>query len=253
MTLADQYDGFLVDIDGVVLLGEEALPGAVEALGELANAGKPYAFVTNNPRLAPEGHADLLRSLGIEVPDERVVTSAQALITLVLSGPGPGSRAIVVGTESFLGQAEGAGIEPLPFDDWAEAESVMVSGHEDFSYPELRAASMAAGRGVLFGATGRAPTMPMPDGHWPGTGSILAAIETASGARAQVTGKPDPAIFEAGLDALGRPDRVAMIGDRLESDRAGAKAVGLDGILVSGGGDPSGADHLVTSLSDLIG
>ena len=253
MALADDYDAFLVDIDGVVLLGEEPIPGAVEALEALAGAGKPYAFVTNNPRLSPGEHAELLRSFGIELADERMVTSAQTLVSLVLSGPGAGSGAIVIGTDSFRGQVEAAGIEALPFDEWERAESVMVSGHEEFSYPELRAASMAAATGVLFGATGRDPTMPMPDGHWPGTGSILAAIETASGATATVTGKPEPAIFETGLDVLGRPERVAMIGDRLDSDIAGARTVGIDGILVSADGDPAGADHCMAGLSDLIG
>lgn len=253
MALADLYDGFLVDIDGVVLLGEEPIPGAVEALGALKDAGKPYAFVTNNPRLAPDEHAELLRSYGIEVPSERMVTSAQTLVSLVLSGPGTGSGALVIGTDSFRSQVESAGIEILPLGEWKRAESVMVSGHEEFSYPELRAASMAAATGVLFGATGRDPTMPMPDGHWPGTGAILAAIETASGAVAQVTGKPEPAIFEAGLEALGRPERVAMVGDRVDSDMAGARAVGIDGILVSAGADRDGADHLVSGLTDLIG
>lgn len=252
MALIDRYDGFLIDIDGVVLLGEEPLPGAVEALTTLADAGRPYAFVTNNPRLAPGEQADLLRSFGIEVADGRLVTSAQTLVSLILEGPGPGSPAVVIGTDSFRGQVEEAGIEPLPVDGWQRAESVMVSGHEELTYGELRAASMAAATGVPFGATGRDPTMPMPDGHWPGTGAILAAIETASGREATVTGKPEPAIFEAGLDAIGRPGRVAMIGDRLDSDIAGAKAVGIDGILVSAGREAGGADHLIAGLAELV-
>ena len=94
--------------------------------------------------------------------------------------------------------------------------------------------------------------MPMPDGHWPGTGAILAAIETASGREATVTGKPEPAIFEAGLDAIGRPGRVAMIGDRLDSDIAGAKAIGIAGILVSAGREAGGADHLIAGLAELV-
>ena len=252
MALADLYDGFLVDIDGVVLLGEDPLPGAVEALAVLAAAGKPYAFVTNNPRLSPGEHAEALRAFGIELDDDRMVTSAQTLVSLILEGPGPESPAVVIGTDSFRGQVEEAGIHPVPEQEWARAESVMVSGHEELTYGELRAASMAAATGVPFGATGRDPTMPMPDGHWPGTGAILAAIETASGARATVTGKPEPAIFEAGLDAIGRPGRVAMIGDRPDTDIAGAKAVGLDGILVSSEDDPVDADHLIAGLVELV-
>ena len=252
MALVDRYDGLLIDIDGVVLLGEEPLPGAVVALAELAAAGRPYAFVTNNPRLAPGEQADLLRSFGIEVPEGRLVTSAQTLVSLILEGPGPGSPAVVIGTDSFRGQVEEAGIEPLPVDGWQRAESVMVSGHEELTYGELRAASMAAATRVPFGATGRDPTMPMPDGNWPGTGAILAAIETASGREATVTGKPEPAIFEAGLDAIGRPGRVAMIGDRTDTDIAGAKAVGIDGILVSSGTEAGDADHLIAGLADLV-
>ena len=252
MALADRYDAFLIDIDGVVLLGEEPLPGAVEALATLADADKPYAFVTNNPRLSPGEQAELLRSFGIELADERMVTSAQTLVSLILEGPGPGSPAVVIGTDSFRAQVEEAGIEPLPVDGWQRAESVMVSGHEELTYGELRAASMAAATGVPFGATGRDPTMPMPDGHWPGTGAILAAIETASGREATVTGKPEAAIFEAGLDAIGRPGRVAMVGDRPDTDIAGAKAVGIEGILVSTGAGRGDADHLVTGLADLV-
>lgn len=253
MALADEYDGFLIDIDGVVLLGEDPLPGAVDALAKLADTGRPYAFVTNNPRLSGDEHAELLRRRGIEVADGRVVTSARTLISLILEGPGEGSPAVVVGTDSFRRQVEEAGIEPVPLDEWRRAESVMVSGHEDFSYPELKAAAMAAREGALLGATGRDPTMPMPDGPWPGTGSILAAVETASGVEATVTGKPAPAIFEAGLELLGRPERVAMVGDRPDSDIAGAKSVGIAGILVSPGDDPAGADHLIPDLAGLVG
>ncbi|MFM8519541.1 MAG: HAD-IIA family hydrolase [Solirubrobacterales bacterium] len=260
MALADEYDGFLIDIDGVVLLGEDPLPGAVEALAKLAETGAPYAFVTNNPRLSGDGHAELLRRQGIEAADGQVVTSARTLISLVLEGPGEGSPAVVIGTDSFRRQVEEAGIEPVPLDEWRRAESVMVSGHEDFSYPELKAAAMAAREGALLGATGRDPTMPMPDGPWPGTGSILAAVETASGVEATVTGKPAPAIFEAALDLLGRPERVAMIGDRADTDVAGAQAVGIDGILVSRPGSEAAQpeiewvdpDHRIQSVMELF-
>ena len=179
MALADLYDGFLVDIDGVVLLGEDPLPGAVEALAVLAAAGKPYAFVTNNPRLSPGEHAEALRAFGIELDDDRMVTSAQTLVSLILEGPGPESPAVVIGTDSFRGQVEEAGIHPVPEQEWARAESVMVSGHEELTYGELRAASMAAATGVPFGATGRDPTMPMPDGHWPAAGACPTARRRA--------------------------------------------------------------------------
>lgn len=261
MAIIDRYDGLLIDIDGVVRVGDEFLPDAVEAIGLMGSRGLPYAFVTNSPRLTPAEHAEELRAGGVPVPERGVVTSAETLISLVLDEAGEGSRAVVVGTESFHRQVAEAGIGEVPLDAWAEAGVVMVSGHDRFDYRELKAAAMAARGGAILAATGRDPTMPMPDGHWPGTGAILAAIETASGVEATVTGKPFPAIFEAGLDAIGRPGRVGMIGDRADTDVAGAQAVGLDGILVSRPGSVvaqpevgwAEPDHRIESLLGLFG
>ena len=97
-------------------------------------------------------------------------------------------------------------------------------------YADLRDATLAVGRGATFLATGRDPTLPMPEGHWPGTGAILAAVETATGRTAEIVGKPSPRLFETALDRLGE-GRTLVVGDRLDSDIAAADA-GLDGALV---------------------
>lgn len=261
MAIIDHYDGFLIDIDGVVRVGDEFLPDAVEAISALEARGTPYAFVTNSPRLTPAEHADELRAGGVAVPEAGVITSAETLISFVHGKLGSGAAAIVIGTPSFHAQVREAGFGELPLDRWENAEAVMVSGHDLFDYGELKAAAMAARKGALLAATGRDSTMPMPDGHWPGTGAILASIETASGAQATVTGKPYPAIFEAGLEAIGRPGRVAMIGDRADTDVAGAQAVGMEGILLTLPDSPAGQpevdwvapDHRIESLLDLFG
>lgn len=260
MAIIDRYDGLLIDIDGVVRVGNEFLPDARDAITELEARGLPYAFVTNSPRLTPAEHAEELRAAGVPVPDGGVVTAAETLISFILDLTGAGIGAVVVGTDSFRRQVAEAGIEEVALDRWQDATAVMVSGHERFDYGELKAAAMAARAGAVLAATGSDPTMPMPDGHWPGTGSILAAIETASGAQATVTGKPFPAIFEAGLEAIGRPGKVAMVGDRSDTDVAGAQAVGLDGILVSRPESASAQpgvewvdpDHRIGSLLDLF-
>jgi HAD superfamily hydrolase (TIGR01450 family) len=269
--LADLYDGFLIDLDGVVWLGHEPLPGAVETLNQLTREGKPVAFVTNSPRLSPAEHAGVLRDSGVEARDEQVVTAGSTLIALAHERLGPSPRVIATGTPSFLAQLEVTGIERLALDDWREAEGVLVTGHAGFDYTELKAAAMAARNGAMLAATGRDPTMPMPDGLWPGTGSILAAIETAAETTGIITGKPEKAIFEAGLaaigpsagpggvtDAQGKQLRFAMIGDRLDTDVGGAQAAGLDGILVTGGAGEGGpadieADHVISSLAGLLG
>lgn len=272
MRLADRYDGFLIDLDGVVWLGHDFIDGAVETLNALAEEGKPVAFVTNSPRQSPAEHAESLRQGGVPVEDGRVITAGTTLIALALERFGREPEVIATGTGSFLRQLSDSGILLLKHSDWGRAEAVLVSGHSGFDYGELKAASMAARAGALLAATGRDPTMPMPDGLWPGTGSILAAIETASGKTGIITGKPERRIFEAGLEAIGltagRPDateageesiRVAMIGDRLDTDVGGAQAAGLDGILVSPAWtrEPSDeaavtADHVITRLSDLL-
>ena len=280
MRLADRYDGFLIDLDGVVWLGHDFIDGAVETLNALADECKPFAFVTNSPRQSPAEHAETLRRGGIPVEDGRVVTAGTTLIALALERFGPEPEVIATGTDSFLRQLSDAGISLLDHSAWDQAEAVLVSGHSGFDYGELKAASMAARAGALLAATGRDPTMPMPEGLWPWTGSILAAIETASGRQGVITGKPEARIFETGLkaigastgergitDADGEPIRVAMIGDRADTDVAGGQAAGLDGILVDPsaraagpgrsdgpGGSTEGTvpDHVIGSLSDLL-
>jgi glycerol-1-phosphatase len=109
---------------------------------------------------------------------------------------------------------------------------VVVGGHEKFDYDELRAAATAVGGGAALYATGRDAAFPTADGPMPATGAILAAIETATNVTAVVLGKPSRYVFEIAREALTDRERVAMIGDHLASDIAGAKAAGLDAILV---------------------
>ena len=260
MAIADSYDAFLCDIDGVMWLGHEFIDGSVETVNELMAGGKPVCFVTNNPRLAPSEQADLLRGGGVEIEDRQVVTAASTLIGLAIERHGEGAPVFVVGSPSFHGQLSAAGFELLDPADPAGAKAVLMSGHRGFDYEELKVSSMLVRDGVDLIATSADPTMPMPDGLWPGSGSILAAIETASGRKGTTTGKPEPALFEAGLDVLGRPGRVAMIGDRVDTDIAGAQACGLEGILVTSSPNHKAdlaasstvPDHQITSLRDLL-
>lgn len=258
MALADQYDGFLIDLDGVVWLGHELIDGSARALEALSRAGKPVAFVTNSPRVSPAEQARVMVDQGIDTDASRIVTAGSTLLSLALDELGSGAEVFATGTPAFLQQVTDAGLNPLEEAEWQRAAGVLVTGHPRFDYDELKAASMAARSGVFFAATGRDPTMPMADGLWPGTGSILAAIETASGRRAQIAGKPEKPIFMAGLEVLGLPEgaRVAMIGDRLDTDVGGAQAAGLDGILVTGNDSiPPGTDitpqHQIGSLSEI--
>jgi len=261
VAISDSYDGFLIDLDGVVWLGGEMIEGAGRAIRDLAGQGKRIAFVTNSPRLSPAERTAQLREHGVTIEDRQMITAGRVLVDLIREEAGEGAPVFATGTPSFLSQVESAGLKRLGPDRWREAAAVALTVHDRFDYSELRAAAMAARAGALLAASARDPTMPMPDGLWPGTGSLVAAVETASGRTARIAGKPEAPIFRAGIEALGLPDgaRVAMVGDRMDSDIAGAGKAGIDGILVAGNessGDPEGGgirpDHRIASLAGLV-
>ena len=116
-----------------------------------------------------------------------------------------------------------------------EADAVVVSAHRGFDYGELLSAKRALDAGARLFATSRDPTMPFPGGEVPGTGAVLAAVETASGKRATIAGKPEPHLFAMAREALGECESVAMVGDRLASDIEGGYRAGLETILVLSG------------------
>jgi glycerol-1-phosphatase len=108
---------------------------------------------------------------------------------------------------------------------------VVVAGTEDLVYDDLRHAALAVRRGADFVATGRDPTYPQPDGLWPGTGAIVAAVEYATGRTAEIVGKPQPQLLKTALDRLG-DGRTLVVGDRVDTDLGAAAAAGLDAALV---------------------
>jgi len=141
----------------------------------------------------------------------------------------------VIGAPAFHDSVAAAGLKPLEGETGREADAVLVSGHRDFDYGELLTATLALqARASLF-ATSRDPTLPMPGGAWPGTGAILAAVETASGARAEIGGKPERHLFGQARALIGDAERVAMVGDRLASDIEGGRRAGLATVLVLSG------------------
>jgi glycerol 3-phosphatase-2 len=233
--IIDDYDGFLVDLDGVVWLGRDPIPGSPEALATMIAAGKELVFVTNNPSKSPEAYAEKLRGFGVELGPERIVTAGIVVTQLALEAAGPGGGALVLGREPLRELIAGAGLRLVDIDHATEAAVVVVSGFRDFTYDYLRASKQALDAGAALVATSHDPTMPMTGGEWPGTGAILAAVEVASGKVATIAGKPERHLFELALSRIPDAKRVAMVGDRLSSDIAGGHAAGLDTVLVQSG------------------
>ena len=235
VAIADEFDGFLVDLDGVVWVGREPVPGSAEALRKLLGAGKEIVFVTNNPGRPPATYAERLREAGVPVADDRVVTAGVVTARLAAERAGTGATAFAIGAPAFHETAAAAGLALLEGEAGHGADAVLVSGHRGFDYEELLTATLALQRGAALFATSRDPTLPMPGGAWPGTGSILAAVETASGARAEIGGKPEHHLFDQARELIGGAERVAMVGDRIASDIEGGRRAGLETILVLSG------------------
>lgn len=259
MALADDFDGLLIDLDGVVWIGSEPVPGAAEALRALQGMGKELAFVTNNPGRHPAAYAERLGELGVEVGAERVITAGTVTARLAAAAAN-GGGAFVIGGVPLKEMVAAAGAELLEGEPAREARVVVVSGHRGFDYEELLTAKRALDGGAALLATSHDPTMPMPGGEWPGTGAVLAAVETASGRSAEIGGKPERHLFEMALEAIGAPARAAMVGDRISSDIAGGRAAGLETVLVlsgtTGRAEAEAAqpppDHIAESLAGLL-
>jgi glycerol-1-phosphatase len=227
----EPYDIFLLDLDGCVWVGDAPTPGAVEAVGELRAAGRRLAFVTNDARHSEEDFVRKLWRLGFQAAREEVVTVGGAL-QYVLAESGH-ATAFVVGSPAVHRHVSDAGLRILNGSDLADRVDVVVlSGHERFDFDELKGAVQAALRGAALWCTGRDATFPMPDGPWPGTGAVVAAVEAATGARARSVGKPEPELFLTAIDRLGADGRALVVGDRLDADVGGARAAGLDGAIV---------------------
>jgi glycerol 3-phosphatase-2 len=258
--LLDSYDQLILDLDGCVYVGDSATPGAVEAVAALREAGKGVAFVTNNSRHSAEDYVSKLWSLGIQASLSDVVTVGWAMQHL-LAETRRGRTAFVIGTQAMHRHVEGAGLRVLNGTDLASrAEVVVVSGTDHLAYDDLRSAVLAIRRGAELLATSRDPTYPMPDGLWPGTGAILAAVEYAAGATAAIVGKPEPQLMLTALDRLG-DGRTLVVGDSIASDVEAARRARLDAALVLTGGtsaadvdsqDGEGLVAVAESLSDLV-
>ena len=239
-----RYDNVLLDLDGTLWVGDDALPGAADAVAALREAGKGVAYITNDVRHSPEEFVRKLWRLGFQANVEQIITCGAA-VQFLLAERRDGGAAFVIGSQALVDHVADAGLRIVNNTEFAtRADVVVVGAHQDFDYRELRIGAQAVLRGAeLIGAT-RDATFPMPDGPWPGSGALLAAVETAAGTRAaQIVGKPEPALYDTARDRLGEGSYIA-VGDRLDTDVAGARRAGIDSALVLTG---------ATSRADLDG
>jgi glycerol 3-phosphatase-2 len=257
-SLSERYDAFLFDLDGVLYRGDEPVPGASEALAALRLAGRRPAFVTNNSARTPAAVAERLRRLGIEAAADEVETSA--LTTAELLHRRDCRSAFVVGEEGIREALRAVGIKVLESDP-PSADAVVVGWDRGADYAKLRTASILVERGAAFVGTNGDASWPAPDGtRWPGAGALLAVIATTTGARPEIVGKPNAPLYVAALARAGGGEPL-VIGDRLDTDIAGAAALGWDSLLVLTGvtrrddleGSPVRPTYVAEDLSILHG
>jgi glycerol 3-phosphatase-2 len=227
MALADRYECFLFDLDGVLYRADRAVPNAAAAVARLRASGKHVVFMTNNSSRTPERVADRLRRLGIEAQASDVVTSAMATADLLASR---GGSVFVVGEEGVRTALADAGITILDGDP-PTADHVVVGWDRYADYAKLRTASLLVQRGARLVATNADPSYPAPDGLWPGAGALLSVVTVTTGAEPEIVGKPHGQVFRTALRRAGG-GKPLVIGDRLDTDVAGAAALGWDSLLV---------------------
>jgi HAD superfamily hydrolase (TIGR01450 family) len=226
------YDRVLLDLDGCVWVGDEPTPDAVEAVDTLRAAGIAVSFVTNNAMHLAEDFVQRLWSMGFRASLEEVVTAGAAVQHALVDRP-QWRRAYVIGAPALHRHVEAAGVKIA---NGTELETrpdvVVVAAHPGFAFEDLRVATLGVFAGAAILGSDNDANYPTPEGPCPGTGAVLAALTTATGAEALIAGKPRRDIFDAALDRLGGEGRTLMIGDRLDADIGGAQAAGLDAALV---------------------
>jgi glycerol-1-phosphatase len=231
--LIEGYDAALFDLDGVVYLGPVAVPRAPEGIAELRRRGVHVGFVTNNAARPPRAVAEHLTELGIPATADDVVTSAQAAAHLILDRFGTGATVLAVGGEGVLDALAESGLRPVRSADEDPVAVIQGFGFE-LAWQELNEAAIAINRGVHWVATNDDPTRPTDRGLVPGNGAAVAAVQLAVAARPEVAGKPYRPLMDDTVRRLGAR-RPIFVGDRLDTDIAGAQNAGLDSLLVLSG------------------
>ncbi|MFE7779368.1 HAD hydrolase-like protein [Streptomyces sp. NPDC057445] len=229
--LCAAYDTALLDLDGVVYAGGEAIPYAVEALGAASAGGMHLAYVTNNALRTPDAVAQHLTELGVPAEPGDVITSAQAVARLIAEQVPAGARVLVIGGEGLRVALRERGLEPVESADDDPAAVVQGYGGPGLEWGRFAEASYAIARGVPWFASNTDLTIPSARGIAPGNGAAVEVVRIATGAEPQVAGKPLPPMHRETVLRTGAR-RPLVVGDRLDTDIEGAFNGDVDSLLV---------------------
>jgi NagD protein len=256
MAQRDDIECWLTDMDGVLVHENDAIPGASELLANWESNGIPYLVLTNNSIFTARDLSARLRTSGLNVPEERIWTSALATADF-LQQQLPGGSAFVIGEAGILTALHDAGFIMTETDP----DFVVVGETRNYSFEAITKAIRLINDGARFIVTNPDATGPSADGPLPATGAIAALITKATGKDPYVVGKPNPMMFRSALNKIGaHSKRTGMIGDRMDTDVVAGIEAGLHTVLVlTGISDtaeiekyPFRPDEVVQSVADLL-
>ena len=247
---------WLMDMDGVLVHEERAIPGADRFLAALRERGTPHMLLTNNSIYTRRDLAARLRASGLEVPEEAIWTSALATARF-LEDQRPGGSAFVIGEAGLTTALHAAGYTMTDRDP----DYVVLGETRTYSFERITRAIRLVADGARFIATNPDVTGPTPDGPLPATGSVAALISRATGVEPYFVGKPNPLMMRSALNAIdAHSETTAMVGDRMDTDVVSGLEAGLETILVLTGltthADaerfPYRPSRIVDSIADLL-
>jgi NagD protein len=247
---------WLMDMDGVLIHEDHAIPGADRFLARLRELELPFLVLTNNSIYTRRDLSARLRSNGLEVPEDAIWTSALATARF-LEDQRPGGSAFVIG-EAGLTTALHSGGYTLTERD---PDYVVLGETRTYSFERITQAIRLIADGARFIATNPDPTGPTPDGPLPATGSVAALISRATGVEPYFVGKPNPLMMRSALNAIdAHSESAAMVGDRMDTDVVSGLEAGMHTVLVLTGSTqrveaerfPYRPSRIVDSIADLI-
>jgi len=228
--------GLILDMDGVLWRDTQAIGNLPALFAKISDLGLRYVFATNNATKNIVEYQEKLQSFGLVVQPEQIITSAETTALYLKEHYSQGTWVYVVGSDSLKTVLLKHGFHISPADEFHNAEVVVVGMDVGMTYEKIRNAALLVRSGAAFIATNADATFPTPQGLFPGAGTMVAAIATASGKEPLIIGKPFIAMYEHAYRVLAlAPKEVIGIGDRLETDIAGAQRSGcLSGLVLSG-------------------
>jgi NagD protein len=224
----EHIHSWLMDMDGVLVSEEHAIPGADEFLTRLRERGTPFLVLTNNSIYTRRDLAARLRTSGLNVPEEAIWTSALATAHF-LEQQRPGGSAFVIGEAGLTTALHSAGYTLTE----REPDYVVIGETRTYSFERITRAIRLIKAGARFIATNPDATGPSPEGDLPATGAVAALISRATGVDPYFVGKPNPLMMRSALNAIdAHSETTAMIGDRMDTDIVAGLEAGLETILV---------------------